>query len=228
MIGGIDLRNRSIWDTDTSDDTGYSGNESSNSIWGDSDSSYDSYNTSSDYGSHDYDNYNSSNYSYDEYGKDDSYSSYSNDTHSDSYGESNRRTSGWKKFEDLPTETHSSRRKSNFSLKDVPLAVWIFMGVVAMVAVIVAIVMNNGSAIRELNNGIENVAAAIIAYLVYVGIVWLVFYFTFGRRMHWRTRSIFLGIICLLVLLCNIFPSLGLLLIVLCILLVLLYKIFRP
>lgn len=138
MIGGIDLRNRSIWDTDTSDDTGYSGNESSNSIWGDSDSSYDSYNTSSDYGSHDYDNYNSSNYSYDEYGKDDSYSSYSNDTHSDSYGESNRRTSGWKKFEDLPTETHSSRRKSNFSLKDVPLAVWIFMGVVAMVAVIVA------------------------------------------------------------------------------------------
>ena len=113
-------------------------------------------------------------------------------------------------------------------MKDVPLAVWIFMGVVAMVAVIVAIVMNNGSAIRELNNGIENVAAAIIAYLVYVGIVWLVFYFTFGRRMHWRTRSVFLGIICLLVLLCNIFPSLGLLLIVLCILLVLLYKIFRP
>jgi hypothetical protein len=32
------------------------------------------------------------------------------------------------------------------------------MGVVAMVAVIVAIVMNNGLAIRELNNGIENVA----------------------------------------------------------------------
>lgn len=108
---------------------------------------------------------------------------------------------------------HKSKMR-NSNIKFILLILGILLVVILVFFAISGFINNNNGIIQEINTKIENLATGMILWLVISWVVWALVISAIGKNMEGMPKLIVFFIVAGLILLCKVFPSLGIIIII--------------